>query len=86
MAKPNEQGYARLGVVVSKRLFPHAVDRNRMRRRIREAFRRIAAGLPALDLVVRPQAVPDRNVSREDRNLDLLSALEKAAKKCFPAC
>ena len=86
LAKPNELGLARLGMIVSKRLFPHAVDRNRMRRQIREAFRHMAANLPALDLVVRPQSVPDKNAPRGTQNEDLRSALEKAAKKCSPAC
>jgi len=86
MAKPNELGHARLGMIVSKRLFPHAVDRNRVRRRIREAFRQMAAGLPALDLVVRLLAVPDKNTPREEQSRDLLGALEKATSKCSPAC
>jgi ribonuclease P protein component len=86
MAKPNEAGQARLGMIVSKRLLPHAVDRNRVRRRIREAFRQMAASLPGLDLVVRLHAVPDRNTPREAQSRDLLGALEKAVDKCFPAC
>lgn len=86
MARPNEQGHARLGMVVSRRLYPRAVDRNRVRRRIREAFRHLGPALPALDLVVRAQAIPDAGAPRGAQNLDLLSALEKAAKKCFPAC
>lgn len=86
MAKPNEQGHARLGMIVSKRQFPHAVDRNRIRRKIREAFRQMAARLPALDLVVRPQAVPGMGAPRGEQDQDLQGALEKAAKKCSPAC
>lgn len=86
MAKPNELGLARLGMIVSKRLFPHAVDRNRERRRIREAFRKMAETLPALDLVVRPQAVPGKAIRRTEQNQDLLGALEKAVQKCSPAC
>jgi ribonuclease P protein component len=86
MAKPNALGMARLGMVVSKRLFPHAVDRNRVRRRIREAFRQIVADLPALDMVVRAQAIPDKNTPREEQRRDLLKALEKAAGKCSPVC
>jgi ribonuclease P protein component len=86
MAKPNELGQARLGMIVSKRLFHRAVDRNHMRRQIRETFRHMAASLPALDLVVRPQAVPEKTALREDRRQDLLIALGKAAEKCCPAC
>lgn len=86
MARPNELGHARLGLIVSKRLLPRAVDRNRMRRRIREAFRQIAASLPALDLVVRPVALPEAATPHEAQRQDLLNALGKAAEKCCPAC
>ncbi|MEW6132682.1 MAG: ribonuclease P protein component [Pseudomonadota bacterium] len=86
LAKPNELGQARLGMIVSKRLFPHAVDRNRERRRIRETFRQMAANLPALDLVVRPQQTPDGNTPCQAQIRDLRNALAKAALKCFPAC
>ncbi len=47
-----EEG-VRLGIVVPRQ-FGTAVERNRSKRRIREAFRRIAAGLPAADVIVRP--------------------------------
>jgi ribonuclease P protein component len=86
MGRPNELGHARLGMIVSKRLFPHAVDRNYVRRQIREAFRRMAANLPALDLVVRPLAAPVKTALHEELQQDLLCALEKAAEKCCPAC
>lgn len=85
MGRPNEFGHARLGIIVSKRLFPRAVDRNHMRRKIREAFRHLAESLPALDLVVRPMAAPTETMPREDLRQDLLNALGKAAEKCCPA-
>jgi len=86
MGKPNALGHARLGMIVSKRLFPRAVDRNRVRRHIRESFRQMAASLPALDLVVRSTEAPPKNIAPENRRQDLLSALGKAAEKCCPAC
>jgi ribonuclease P protein component len=58
MCRPNELGYARLGMVVAKRQFKRAVDRNRMRRIIRETFRLYSPDLPALDVVVKVQGVP----------------------------
>jgi len=50
---PSDQG-PRLGIVVSRRYGP-AVERNRAKRKIREAFRRSAGELPKVDIVVRPQ-------------------------------
>jgi ribonuclease P protein component len=86
LAKPNEYGCARLGLVVSKRLFPLAVDRNNMRRQIRETFRHMATGLPASDLVVRPLSVIQNTAPLEGLRQDLMDALGKAAEKCCPAC
>lgn len=58
MFRPNELGHARLGMVVAKRQFKRAVDRNRMRRIIRETFRLSSPELPPLDVVVKVLAVP----------------------------
>lgn len=49
---------ARLGMAVSRRVDKRAVVRNRLRRQIRESFRLVLRGLPAIDVVVsaRPEA------------------------------
>ena len=47
-------GSARLGLLVSRRHAALAVERNRIKRCIREAFRLEREGLGALDLLVRP--------------------------------
>lgn len=47
----NEHDHARLGMAVPRRV-GNAPRRNRIRRRIREAFRLVRAELPAIDLVV----------------------------------
>ena len=59
LAKRNTWGFNRLGVVVSKKNVPRAVDRNRIKRQIREAFRLSPADEVGLDVVVlsRPGAV-----------------------------
>jgi ribonuclease P protein component len=48
----NALAHARLGLAVSARAVPQAVQRNRIKRQVREAFRRQWPQLPALDLVV----------------------------------
>lgn len=48
----NDSSNARLGIVASKRTLPHATDRNRVKRAIREVFRRHRIKARHLDLVV----------------------------------
>jgi len=45
------EGHPRLGLVVTRRL-GKAVQRNRVKRLLREFFRRHQSGLPAVDLVI----------------------------------
>lgn len=58
--QPRGQGFsdARLGLVVGKKLLKRAVDRNRVKRVIREQFRRARPQLPPVDLIVRLAARP----------------------------
>ncbi len=53
MARPNQVGYPRLGMVIAKRLLARSVDRNRVKRCVRESFRQVLPELPACDFVVR---------------------------------
>lgn len=49
---PNELDGARLGMSVAARILPRSVDRNRVRRLIRDSFRLHQHTLPPVDIVV----------------------------------
>ncbi len=67
MARPSARQASRLGLAVSRKVDRRAVGRNRIKRIVRESFRRWraldAAGGPALDIVVlaRPAAADADN-------------------------
>ncbi|HXE67081.1 MAG TPA: ribonuclease P protein component [Rhodanobacteraceae bacterium] len=50
------EGNARLGLAVSRKVSKRAVERNRIKRVVRESFRAEREGLPALDILVIPRA------------------------------
>ncbi len=49
---PNDLGYPRLGLSIGSKAVGKSVDRNRVKRQVRESFRKAAPGLPAMDFVV----------------------------------
>lgn len=52
LACPNDKSVARLGVIIAKRNAARAVDRNRIRRGVRECFRHSQNELIGLDIIV----------------------------------
>ena len=65
--RPNSATTARLGVVIAKKFVRSAVNRNLVRRIVRESFRLSRTKLPQRDIVVRVSArmdTPDRRVLR----------------------
>lgn len=84
MARPNSLAYARLGMVIAKRLLPRAVDRNRVKRCVRETFRLQRFDLPACDFVVRLIAKPVAGKEARDLARTLIRAGQRAMSK-WPA-
>lgn len=75
--RPNGSNRSRLGVTITKRVAPNAADRNKVKRRIREFFRRYRSHLlNPLDMVViaRREA---QNCSFNEMTEALLGALRK---------
>ena len=68
-----EAQHARLGLIIAKRQLKRSVDRNLVRRLIREHFRLLHSQLPARDLVFRlanrPEALDRRALAMEIRGL-----------------
>jgi ribonuclease P protein component len=52
LARTSQVGHARVGLAISKRCAARAVDRNRLKRTVRESFRTVAERLPPVDVVI----------------------------------
>jgi ribonuclease P protein component len=65
--RKNEIGYARLGMVVSKKAIPKAASRNFAKRLVRDAFRRNFPSDCALDIVVLARRQLNSDNSAEGR-------------------
>lgn len=81
VALANDLGYPRLGLAVSRKVSRKAVIRNRIKRILREAFRREQKRLTALDLVV--VAYPEAALASSD---ELTSALLQLSQKMCRVC
>jgi ribonuclease P protein component len=81
---PTEQPTCRLGQAVSRRVSKRAVDRNRIKRVVRDSYRHVRGDLPSIDilLIARSSAVQQTNaVLRDDlaRLWQKFAALKAAA-------
>lgn len=75
--RPGSAATARIGVIVAKKYVRSAVNRNLVRRIVRESFRLLRARLPNKDIVVRVSTCierPDRRVLRGEID-ELLACL-----------
>lgn len=79
LAKPNALGHARVGLVFSKKNLKHAVQRNRVKRLVRETFRH-QPDLPPLDIIVLSRQGL-ANVENPDLNLMLPDLWQRLIRK-----
>ncbi|MBU2081117.1 ribonuclease P protein component [Patescibacteria group bacterium] len=77
----NEIGQNRLGIIISKKVSKKAVDRNKLKRRIKEIFRLWAEKLmPNYDFLV--ITLPSKNVPKRISSYqEIAEALEQTLKK-----
>ena len=82
IAAPGPGPGARLGISVAKRQIPRAVDRNCLRRLVRESFRKAQGRLRGLDVVV---VVRARCLERDRQAISkTLDKLWSALSSCKP--
>ncbi len=76
LTRHNELGWARLGLVISKKCEKTSVGRNRIKRLIRERYRVSQHALTGLDIIV-----IGRPGINKIKNCDLITALDRHWKK-----
>lgn len=83
LCRPNALGYPRLGLAISKKALRRSVDRNLVKRIVRESFRQRSEALQGRDLVV----LARRGIDPKRRQLlhDSLQRLwERSRQRCSP--
>lgn len=84
MARPNDLGHPRLGLVVSRKCSPLAVRRNRIKRVARDTFRHLQGQLGGNDyIVLGRRGIADLDNAR--LRAVLTERLVKLARKCEPS-
>lgn len=81
LGRPNTCGHPRLGLAVSRRAAPRAVDRNRLKRVIREAFRHNQHSLGGIDIVVLAKA-PARGADNAALTAAVLKQWQRLSQRC----
>ena len=76
----NYKGMGRLGIIASKKIFPRAVDRNRIKRAIREVFRQHSIKAAQLDIVVMVRLASSKVPGVPGSNLKIL--FDRVENKC----
>ena len=78
-ARPNGLSQARIGIIASRRVAPRAVDRNRMKRMVREMFRVMHGRGTGMDIVVQLRRCPGPGAAIATARAELSRLLEEIA-------
>jgi len=83
----NDKGWPRLGLAVAVKTAGGGVQRNRMRRIIRESFRLHQHELPSVDLIVSARQKA-RYAARPELHASLVALWKKVSEQCasWPRC
>jgi ribonuclease P protein component len=81
--RPNETRSARLGMAVSRRVSKRAVERNRIRRQIRETFRLQRPTLPSCDILIIARTIA-ATVDSKILRAELIALWQKLAAQGAP--
>ncbi len=81
LARINECGHPRLGLVVAKKHLKRAVWRNRFKRIVRENFRKSTQKLPNLDIVVIAKASA-KELSNDELNVLVTKLWLTISRRC----
>jgi ribonuclease P protein component len=81
LARPRDQGGARLGLAVSVRAAGDAASRNRVKRLIRESFRQSQESIPSVDIVVMGKAGVSNRSNAEIRD-SLKAHWQRISERC----
>lgn len=79
LAKRNERGFNRLGMIVGKKNIANAVGRNRVKRQIREAFRHLPPGGTGLDILVLARAGAEKHDGLMTGVMEVFSLISEQA-------
>jgi ribonuclease P protein component len=84
-AKPGVPDLGRLGLALSRKVAARAVDRNYMKRVIREAFRCHAMHYAGMDVVVTPRRIFRRGQGKAIE-AELMALAGPLANRCLASC
>ena len=80
-ATRNELTQARIGIIASRRVARRAVDRNRAKRLVREAFRKARHRLMGVDVVVEVRRCPARGAAAAAAGAEIAKLLDELSAR-----